>query len=62
MVRLVPEQHLDNIVQVLMQDPRPAYIDDENRVFGVAYAGLNIKFVVKENKLKVVAVESWNKH
>lgn len=62
LVRLVPEQHLDNIVQVLMQDPRPAYIDDENRVFGVAYAGLNINFVVKENKLKVVAVESWNKH
>ena len=42
--------------QVLAQDPRPRYHAD-GRVYGMDYAGLNVKFTVDGGVLTVVAVE-----
>ncbi len=41
--------------QVLAQDPRPRYHAD-GRVYGMDYAGLNVKFTVDGGVLTVVAV------
>ncbi len=52
----VPEEYRDNLVSVLRQDPRPGYIEDD-REFGISFAGMNVRFVVKERVLIVVCVE-----
>lgn len=56
-----PEELLERIetdkregaVMLLRQDPRPAYQEDPERVYGVAFAGKDIKFTVKEGVLYV---------
>ncbi len=52
----LPENKREGALQMLSQDPRPAYIDDEKRIFGVAYAGYDIRFTVNGNLLKVCDV------
>lgn len=53
---IIPEDKRQGALQMLSQDPRPSYINDENRVFGVEYAGFDIRFSVKENTLTVCDV------
>ena len=53
---IIPEEKRQGALQMLSQDPRPSYINDENRVFGVEYAGFDIRFSVKENTLTVCDV------
>ena len=53
----VPEEKRDALIGVLEGDPRPSYQDDPSRVYGVAFAGMNVKFTVAEGKLIVVGVE-----
>lgn len=53
---ILPEDKIQGALQMLSQDPRPSYINDENRVFGVEYAGFDIRFSVKENTLTVCDV------
>ena len=38
---------------VLAQDPRPAYQDDPERVYGMEFAGYNIRFTVQDDRLTV---------
>lgn len=42
--------------EVLANDPRPPYQDDSNRIYGLAFAGLNVRFTVSDNVLTVVEV------
>lgn len=49
----VPEGKREAIKQVLSQDPRPSYQDDPGRMYGMEYAGLEIRFQVEEGKLTV---------
>lgn len=53
---VLPENKRNGAVAMLALDPRPSYINDENRVFGVDFAGFDIKFRVKNNTLTVVEV------
>jgi len=53
----IPEGDRTNLIAILEQDPRTAYIHDEDREWGVAYAGLNVLFRVKGNCLTVCGVE-----
>lgn len=53
----VPPQEQDALTGVLAQDPRPAYQDDPDRVYGMSFGTLNVKFTVREGLLTVVAVE-----
>ena len=52
-----PPLDLPTLAEVLSQDPRPAYHDDPNRVYGLNYAGRNIKFKVQGNILTVVSID-----
>ena len=47
----------DEIIRTLSLDPRPHYHDDPQRVYGMPFAGRDIKFRVDGDILTVVAVD-----
>ena len=53
----LPKDKQSAAVQVLSHDPRPSYQRKPDRVYGLSFAGFNIRFTVEENKLTVTAVE-----
>lgn len=48
------EEQLAGLREILSQDPRPSYQEDEQRVYGMAYAGQNIRFRVANGVLLVL--------
>lgn len=48
--------HADAVAQVLSLDPRPSYQDDPKRVYGMSFAGYNVRFVVDADVLTVIEV------
>ena len=53
---LIPEDHLSVLKSTLAQDPRPRYHDDPDRVYGMPYLDLDVRFKVDGKKLTVVDV------
>lgn len=53
---LLPESLRETIVALLAGDPRPGYITDAQRIYGIRYAGYDIRFRVAEEALTVCAV------
>lgn len=53
----IPPEKRAALTGVLAQDPRPAYQEDEARIYGMGFGGLDIKFRVEGSRLTVVAVE-----
>lgn len=45
------------LVEILENDPRPRYHDDPERVYGLEYDGMEIKFRVSGDNLTVISVE-----
>ncbi len=52
----VPEEKRTALIKVLVCDPRPSYQNDEERVYGFTFGGVEISFKVKGKKLTVVSV------
>ena len=48
---------IQELTEILQEDPRPAFHDDPERIYGLTYAGYNISFRVAERRLTVVSVE-----
>ena len=57
LLELVPEEKRAALLGVLSMDPRPAYQEDPERVYGFAFAGLEIRFSVGKGKLRVLTAE-----
>lgn len=57
LLALVPEESRDGLLGVLSCDPRPSYQKNPERVYGLTFAGCNIKFSVKDHVLTVVGAE-----
>ncbi|MCI9075627.1 MAG: tRNA (N6-threonylcarbamoyladenosine(37)-N6)-methyltransferase TrmO [Dorea sp.] len=55
-LRMVPQDKRRILEELLMQDPRPAYQVDPDRVYGMTYAGMEIKFQVRGDRLKVCGI------
>lgn len=53
---LVPPEHRAALRAVLAQDPRPSYQNDPERVYGFAFAGMEVKFTVQEGTLTVCGI------
>lgn len=53
----VPIKLQQELEEILAQDPRPAYQNDKERVYGLAYAGVEVRFRVDEDTLYVISVE-----
>ena len=49
----VPEGKRQALREVLAQDPRPGYQREDGRVYGMAFAGLNVRFFVENGVVKV---------
>lgn len=49
---------IPSLVETLRLDPRPSYHDDPERVYGLCFAGLNVRFRVNESVLTVVDVRT----
>ena len=49
----VPEELREALIGVLAQDPRPTYQHDPERVYGMAFGGLEVRFTVAEPVLRV---------
>ena len=55
--RTVPPELRDALRGTLAQDPRPSYQQDPERVYGMAFGGLNVRFRVEGNAALIVSVE-----
>ena len=53
----VPQDRREALLGVLGQDPRPAYQHDPERVYGFAYAGLEVRFRVAGDTLEVTEIQ-----
>lgn len=54
----VPEEKRAALLGVLAQDPRPSYQHDPQRVYGMAFAGLEVRFTVEGNTLTVRGIQA----
>ncbi len=51
------KEKLNTLTRILEEDPRPSYIEDENRIYGFPFASFEIKFKVKDKALTVISIE-----
>ena len=56
-IDMIPESKRNALKGVLAQDPRPGYQNEPGRLYGIDFAGFNIRFTVDENILAVVSAE-----
>lgn len=54
----IPEDKRAALLGILAEDPRPAYQHDPQRVYGLTFAGMEIKFTVAEDTLTICSVET----
>ena len=52
----IPPDRRDALLAVLAQDPRPAYQNTPDRVYGMEYAGFEIRFTVSGHTLTVCEI------
>jgi tRNA-Thr(GGU) m(6)t(6)A37 methyltransferase TsaA len=56
LLEIVPENKRQALLDLLAQDPRPAYQNDPDRLYGMEYAGFEIKFKAEEKLLTVIKI------
>lgn len=52
----LPSDKKEGLKKLLRDDPRPHYHNDPDRIYGISYAGYNIKFYVNQSILTVTEV------
>ncbi len=52
----IPAEKLPGLLEVLSHDPRPSYQNDPSRCYGLAFAGLDVRFTVSDSAVHVFAV------
>lgn len=53
----IPEEKREALKKVLSQDPRPSYQKDPGRVYGMEFAGFEVKFSVENGRIYLRDVE-----
>lgn len=56
LLNILPNDKRSAAIGVLSHDPRPSYQKASDRVYGISFAGFNIRFTVKDNILTVIEV------
>lgn len=56
LLALLPEEKRQAAIGVLSHDPRPSYQRIPGRVYGLPFAGFDIRFTVEEKQLRVIEV------
>lgn len=49
----IPSEKREGLISVLEQDPRPAYQNSSERIYGMSFAGFDVRFLVNDGKLTV---------
>ena len=52
----IDEKKLEEIKELLLQDPRPSYRDDEEREYGMSYADFEISFTATRSTLTIKSI------
>lgn len=52
----IPRQERKNLRDILSQDPRPSYQNDPERIYGMEYAGMEVKFRIRDNKVIICEI------
>ncbi len=55
--RMIPEEKRAALRKLLSLDPRPRYLEQGDREYGFVFAGFEIRFTVKDGKVRVSSVE-----
>lgn len=50
-------QLIDELEQILALDPRPAYQHDEDRIYGMLFSNINIKFKCKNKEIHIMSLQ-----
>ena len=53
LLQMLPEEKREAAVGVLSHDPRPSYQRKPDRIYGLSFAGFDIRFTVKDDTLTV---------
>lgn len=56
LLEMLPEEKREAAILVLSHDPRPSYQRDSGRIYGLSFAGFDLRFSVNENTLTVCEV------
>ena len=56
LLNILPKEKQESAILVLSHDPRPSYQRQPERIYGLSYAGYDIRFTVEENTLTVCEV------
>lgn len=53
----IPFDLADGLFETLRHDPRPSYQNDSERIYGMSFGELQVKFQVKDNELTIIEIE-----
>ena len=56
LLEILPQEKQAAAIGVLSHDPRPSYQRQAERIYGLSFAGFDIRFQVQENRLTVLEV------
>lgn len=56
-LREIPEELREGVKGILEQDPRPSYHNDPQRVYGMSFSGMELKFRVEGATLNLLSAE-----
>ena len=56
LLQKVPENQRESLIEVLAHDPRPQYHADPERVYGMEFGGMEVKFKVNHDLLTVLEI------
>lgn len=57
LLELISPDKREGLIDILSQDPRPAYKEESERVFGFCFSNKEIKFTVADGILTVISVQ-----
>lgn len=55
-LKIIPSNRQNALLEVLSLDPRPSYQDDGERIYGLEFAGFDVRFQVQDDVLTVCEV------
>ena len=56
-LRKIPTNMVDGLFETLKHDPRPSYQNDSERIYGMSYGDIQVKFKVSNNELTIINIE-----
>ncbi len=57
-IKIIPSEKQPALIAVLAQDPRPGYQDIPDRIYGIEFAGFDVRFKINEKILTVIEIKN----